>query len=335
MKKPERRLFVSVACAAALMVCGAVMMHLNKKPDEATFFAMDCPCTAAVYGGEAEAVKERIKALEKLYSPYEEGSELSRLNESGRLELSEETAQLIEKSIELTKKYGGADISAGALTARWNVTGEEPRVPEQSEIQTALSTVGYENIKLSGSECVLENGTQIDVGCDGKGFALDEVKKLLDSEKADCAVVSFGSSTLLYGQKPDKADFKVAVTDPFDNDNTCLSFTSGGGSVSTSGGYERYFKQDGKTYHHIIDPANGYPANNGLTSVTIVSDDGTLADGLSTSLFIMGPEKAQKYWKEHSDEFDTILVKDDGSILVSEGLAEYFTSESDFTIIKK
>lgn len=103
----------------------------------------------------------------------------------------------------------------------------------------------------------------------------------------------------------------------------------------TSGGYERYFKQDGKTYHHIIDPANGYPANNGLTSVTIVSDDGTLADGLSTSLFIMGPEKAQKYWKEHSDEFDTILVKDDGSILVSEGLAEYFTSESDFTIIKK
>ena len=235
MKKPERRLFVSVACAAALMVCGAVLMHLDKKPDEATFFAMDCPCTAAVYGGDAEQVKERIKALEKLYSPYEEGSEISRLNESGRLELSEETAQLVKESIELTKKYGGADISAGAVTELWNVTGEEPRVPEQSEIQTALSAVGYENIKLSGSECVLENGTQIDVGCDGKGFALDEVKKLLDSEKADCAVVSFGSSTLLYGQKPDKTDFKVAVTDPFDNDNTCLSFTSGGGFVSTSG----------------------------------------------------------------------------------------------------
>ena len=247
MKKPERRLFVSVACAAALMVCGAVMMHLDKKPDEATFFAMDCPCTAAVYGGDAEAVKDRIKALEKLYSPYEEGSELSQLNESGRLELSEETAQLIEKSIELTKKYGGADISAGALTALWNVIGDEPRVPEQSEIQTALSAVGYENIKLSGSECVLENGTQIDVGCDGKGFALDEVKKLLDSEKADCAVVSFGSSTLLYGQKPDKTDFKVAVTDPFDNDNTCLSFTSGGGFVSTSGDMSVILKRRAKS----------------------------------------------------------------------------------------
>ena len=143
------------------------------------------------------------KALEGKLNVSAAGSELSRLNESGRLELSEETAQLIEKSIELTKKYGGADISAGALTALWNVIGDEPRVPEQSEIQNALSAVGYGNIKISGSECVLETGTQIDVGCDGKGFALDEVKKLLDSEKADCAVVSFGSSTLLYGQKPD------------------------------------------------------------------------------------------------------------------------------------
>ena len=147
---------------------------------------MDCPCTAAVYGGDAEAVKDRIKALEKLYSPYEEGSEISRLNESGRLELSEETAQLIEKSIELTKKYGGADISAGALTALWNVTGEEPRVPEQSEIQTALSAVGYENIKISGSECVLENGTQIDVGCDGKELCLTEVKSFWSEKSRLC-----------------------------------------------------------------------------------------------------------------------------------------------------
>ena len=211
MKKPERRLFVSVACAAALMVCGAVMIHLDKKPDEATFFAMDCPCTAAVYGGDAEAVKDRIKALEKLYSPYEEGSEISRLNESGRLELSEETAQLIEKSIELTKKYGGADISAGAVTELWNVTGEEPRVPEQSEIQTALSAVGYENIKISGNECVLENGTQIDVGCDGKGFALDDyefIEAVGKCEQGDpLAYVKVVDAAL--GSKKEKAFAKI------------------------------------------------------------------------------------------------------------------------------
>ena len=258
-----------------------------------------------------------------------------RLNESGRLELSEETAQLIEKSIELTKKYDGADISAGALTALWNVTGEEPRVPEQSEIQTALSAVGYENIKISGNECVLENGTQIDVGCDGKGFALDEVKKLLDSEKADCAVVSFGSSTLLYGQKPDKTDFKVAVTDPFDNDNTCLSFTSGGGFVSTSGGYERYFEENGVTYHHIIDPKTGYPSDSDLTSVTIVCADGTKADALSTSFFVMGLQKAESFYENTDLDFDVILLTKDNQIYISEGIAQNFTSDYTVNVLKK
>lgn len=327
MKKPERRLFVSVACAAALMVCGAVMMLLDKKPDEATFFAMDCPCTAAVYGGDAEAVKERIKALEKLYSPYEEGSELSRLNESGRLELSEETAQLIEKSIELTKKYGGADISAGALTALWNVIGDEPRVPEQSEIQTALSAVGYGNIKISGSECVLENGTQIDVGCDGKGFALDEVKKLLDSEKADCAVVSFGSSTLLYGQKPDKTDFKVAVTDPFDNDNTCLSFTSGGGSVSTSGGYERYFEAQGKKWSHIFDLTTGYPCETDLVSVTVVGQSGIETDFLSTCIFIGGSGELDRWLGD--EDIEVIAIDENGVVYCSDSIKSRISISDD------
>ena len=149
------------------------------------------------------------------------------------------------------------------------------------------------------------------------------------------AVISLGGNVQTLNGKPDGSDWRVAIENPADTGSYIGVLSIKDKAVITSGGYERYFKQDGKTYHHIIDPATGYPANNGLTSVTIVSDDGTLADGLSTSLFIMGPEKAQKYWKEHSDEFDTILVKDDGSILVSEGLAEYFTSESDFTIIKK
>ena len=103
----------------------------------------------------------------------------------------------------------------------------------------------------------------------------------------------------------------------------------------TSGGYERYFKQDGKTYHHIIDPATGYPAENGLTSVTIVSDDGTLADGLSTSLFIMGKEKAEKFWKKYSDKFDVILLTDDDQLYVSEGIADDFQSDYKVNIMKK
>ena len=106
-------------------------------------------------------------------------------------------------------------------------------------------------------------------------------------------------------------------------------------AVITSGGYERYFEQDGVTYHHIIDPATGCPANNGLKSVTIVSEDGTLADGLSTSLFIMGKDQAVDFWRKHNDEFDMILVDDNSTIYVSEGIAEHFSSDKEVQIVKR
>ena len=103
----------------------------------------------------------------------------------------------------------------------------------------------------------------------------------------------------------------------------------------TSGGYERNFEQDGVTYHHIIDPKTGYPANNGLVSVTIVSADGTLADGLSTSLFVMGKDRAIEYWRENSDSFDVILLSDNGDLYVSEGIKESFTSDYNVEIITR
>ena len=106
-------------------------------------------------------------------------------------------------------------------------------------------------------------------------------------------------------------------------------------AIITSGGYERYFEKDGVTYHHIIDPATGYPAENGLISVTIVSADGTLADGLSTSLFVMGKDKAIDYWRAHSDEFDMILLTDDEKLYVSEGIKDSFTSDREFEIVEK
>lgn len=233
----------------------------------------------------------------------------------------------MKESVELTKKYGGADISAGAVTELWNVTGEEPRVPEEEEIKKALSAVEYENISFSGQECVLENGAKIDVGCDGKGFALDEVKKLLDSEKADCGVVSFGSSTLLYGEKPDKTDFKVAVTDPFDNDNTCLSFTSDGGFVSTSGGYERFFEAQGKKWSHIFDLTTGYPCDTDLASVTVIGQSGIETDFLSTCIFIGGSKDLDR-WLSNED-IEVIAIDENGVVYCSDSIKSRISISDD------
>ena len=123
-------------------------------------------------------------------------------------------------------------------------------------------------------------------------------------------------------------------TSPLDGDYAGI-LTLTDKAVITSGGYERYFEKDGKKYHHIIDPATGKPARSGLVSVTIVSDDGTLADGLSTSLFVMGGESAKEYWKKHSAEFDFILIYEDKTVEVSEGIKDSFSSDFDYEVIGK
>ena len=151
------------------------------------------------------------------------------------------------------------------------------------------------------------------------------------------AVIAVGGSILLYGSKADGSDWNVAVQNPRGQDGEAMGVLSLSGTtnVSTSGDYEKYFMQDGKRYHHILDPSTGYPADSGLISVTIVSDDGTLADGLSTSLFIMGEEKAAQFWKENSEKFETIMETADGKLYVTEGIADSLTTDMDVTVIHK
>lgn len=127
----------------------------------------------------------------------------------------------------------------------------------------------------------------------------------------------------------------MAVQSPEGGDDYLGVLNTRDRAVITSGGYERNFEQDGVTYHHIIDPETGYPADNGLTSVTIVSADGTMADGLSTSLFVMGKDRAIEYWRENSESFDMILLSENGDLYVSEGIKESFTSNHNMEIITR
>ncbi len=306
-------------------------------------FAMDTYMTLTAYGKNAkkaldEAVNE-INNIEQLVSTGIDSSEVSQINENGKGSVSETTGYLIKRSKEIYDSTNGVfDVTIYPIMQAWGFPTENYRVPGKKELKNLRGLMGADHVLYDEKkqEVTLDKeGMKIDLGGIAKGYTSSKVMDIFKENGISSAVISLGGNVQTLNGKPDGSDWRVAVENPADTGSYIGVLSIKDKAVITSGGYERYFKQDGKTYHHIIDPATGYPANNGLTSVTIVSDDGTLADGLSTSLFIMGPEKAQKYWKEHSDEFDTILVKDDGSILVSEGLAEYFTSESDFTIIKK
>lgn len=313
------------------------------KSESRDIFAMDTYMTLTAYGKNAkkaldEAVDE-INNIEQLVSTGIDSSEVSQINKNGKGSVSETTGYLIKRSKEIYDSTNGVfDITIYPIMQAWGFPTENYHVPGKKELKKLRGLMGADHVLYDEKKqevTLNKEGMKIDLGGIAKGYTSSKVMDIFKENGISSAVISLGGNVQTLNGKPDGSDWRVAVENPADTGSYIGVLSIKDKAVITSGGYERYFKQDGKTYHHIIDPANGYPANNGLTSVTIVSDDGTLADGLSTSLFIMGPEKAQKYWKEHSDEFDTILVKDDGSILVSEGLAEYFTSESDFTIIKK
>ena len=176
--------------------------------------------------------------------------------------------------------------------------------------------------------------TLIDFGGIAKGYTSSRIMDIYKDNGITSGLVNLGGNVQALGTKTDGTKWKIAVQSPDDTEDYLGILSVQDKAVITSGGYERYFEQDGVTYHHIIDPKTGYPAENGLVSVTIVSSDGTLADGLSTSLFIMGEEKAADFWREHKDEFDAILMSDDGTLYVTEGLENDFSTERTVEIIR-
>lgn len=312
------------------------------EPETRDIFAMDTYMTLSAYGKNAkkglDAAVDEINRIEQLVSTGIDTSEISQINKNGKGSVSEDTGYLINRSKEIYESTNGAfDITIYPIMQAWGFPTEKYRVPEKEELKKLRNLMGADHVLYDekNKEVKLEKtGMKIDLGGIAKGYTSSKVIDIFKENGISNAVISLGGNVQTLSGKPDGSDWRVAVENPADTGSYIGVLSIKDKAVITSGGYERYFEQDGKTYHHIIDPATGYPANNGLTSVTIVSDDGTLADGLSTSLFIMGPKKAQEYWKKHKDEFDMILVKEDGNILVSEGIADNFTSDSDFSVIK-
>lgn len=171
-----------------------------------------------------------------------------------------------------------------------------------------------------GDKCTL------DLGAVGKGIACDVVQDYLKKQKeVGGAVIAVGGSILLYGSKADGSDWNVAVQNPRGQDGEAMGVLSLSGTtnVSTSGDYEKYFMQDGKRYHHILDPSTGYPADSGLISVTIVSDSGLLSDGLSTACFVLGKEKGEKLLETYGAE--GVFIDQNKKVTVTKGLKDKFT----------
>ena len=309
-----------------------------------SFEAMDTYMTVTVYGNNAEAAaaaaQEEVERLDVLFSAEDSESEIYTVNENGGGTLSDESAYLIETSLSLWEATGGAfDITVYPIAELWGFIGGNFYVPTDEELEELLGLVGSDMIvwDSSSNTITLEEGMAIGLGGIAKGYTGDRLLEIFEEYEVDGAIASLGGNIVIYGDKPSGQSWKVAIQDPEDSSGyVCVLALDDDLSIVTSGGYERYFEEDGVTYHHILDPDTGCPADAGLVSVSIISADGTEADGLSTSLFVMGTEAAIEFWQTTQDyDFEMVLVDSDGNIYISEGLVDSFSGDNTATVVYK
>ncbi|MPM25996.1 FAD:protein FMN transferase [bioreactor metagenome] len=294
------------------------------------FFAMDTVMKITAYDGDKDAVTaavQEVNTLEALFSRTRTESEISAVNAasgSGKsIKVSETTFSILDSAVAFSKRTGDAfDITIAPVMDAWGFTKGEYRVPSQEELDALLPLVDDSLLEMDSgtfSVCLPKPGMAIDLGAIAKGFTANRVLEVLAAHKVTSAIVNLGGNISVLGTKTDGSDWRVAVRDPKDSESYVCVLTLTDKTLSTSGGYERYFEENGKTYHHIIDPKTGYPAETGLTSVTVVSSSGATADALSTACFVLGEDKALELWRSSSD-FELVLVREDGKVLVTEGL---------------
>ena len=318
---------LSLLCIVLLLLLTGCSVS---EPCRRELMAMDTFMTLSVYAqspaaGEAllEEAAGEIRRLEGLLSVTDPDSEIYQANHGGAVSLSEPVRELLEKALELCRETGGAlDVTVYPAVRAWGFTTGEYRVPEEAELSALVERVGYGRVSLDGDWLALPEGVELDLGSVGKGWTGDRLTALFREAGVSSAIMELGGNVQALGTKPDGSPWRVAVQAPGGGYAGVLEIADK--AVVTSGGYQRYFEQDGETYIHIIDPATGRPARTGLASVTIVADSGLQGDGLSTALFVMGREKAEAFWRGNPD-FDFILLGEDGTAAITEGLEECFS----------
>ena len=345
MKNFRRKtMLIEFLCAAAFFTGGCTLQNGangSAQPVRSTDTAMGTIIQQTVYAGEngqevTEDILRQISDLEKdTLSRRMESSEIYQINAlagaEGGTELSGPLQEMLEQSLSVSEASDGAfDITMGSVVELWDIDewagmdSEDYELPTEKEILDALNNTGYEKIVLQNNRIFLPAGMQLDLGAVGKGIALDEIRSFLDGrEDVSGAVISAGGSILTYGKKPDGTSWKVAVVNPL-NPAESIGYLSVEGKwcVSTSGDYERYVEKDGVRYHHILDPATGYPADGGVSSVTILSENGLLSDALSTACFVLGEEKGSRLAEQYGVE--ALFVNHEGKIYMTDGMEKYF-----------
>ena len=313
-----------IAVFAALITSAFSLRGCFEKTLSRTFFAADTVCTITLYDGNQEVLDGAVELCNTLANRLncrDENSELYKLNKTQKsTSPSADLIDVIKKGKYFSSLGNGVfDITVKPLSDLWDFKNK--KIPSEKEISSATKKIGYNNILVSEKDAkiTLENNAEIDLGGIAKGYMSDKITDFLLEKNVKSAIINLGGNVTVIGKNNDK-NFNVGIQKPFGEENVAVISCSDT-SVVTSGIYQRYFEKDGKIYHHLLNTKTGYPEQNGLYSVTIISASATSADALSTLCFLKGLENGIKLI-EATPDTEAVFVDSSQQLHLSSGLKQ-------------
>ena len=315
--------------AVVLLLCGGCSAEKELPKLSEVGFYLDTVITLTAYTEDGQILKDAMEECgryEQMLSRTIEGSDVWRINHANGkpVKVSEDTAAILRCAAEISENSSGAfDITIAPASTMWDFTSGKAELPDTEALATAAVLVDYSKVQLEGNTVTLPEGMMIDLGGIAKGYIADKVKAYLEERGVEHAILSFGGNIVAIGKKPDGKDWKVGIQDiDKPTGEYMLVVANRGGSTVTSGIYERGFEVDGVRYHHLLNPKTGWPEQNELASVTILSESSMEGDALATAAFILGKGKGLELI-ESLPGIEAVFIERDRKVTYSSGAGEY------------
>ena len=336
------RYFQNSIFALLIIIFSICFASCERTADPRTEALMGTVCTVNAYEDGTKSLYDelfaRLHEIDETFSVTIDSSEISAINKAAgerSVSVSSDTAYVVKAALSFAELTGGAfDPTVGPLVKLWGINTDHARVPEKSEIDAVLPLINWRDVSVTEDNTVMlkRRGMALDLGGIVKGYAADELTKILKARKVRRAIVDLGGNIFVYGKKKDGSPWRVGIKDPNDPEGVpAIVLNVANSTIVTSGVYERFFTENGVRYHHILDVKTGYPAASGLLSSTIVCESSMAADALSTSVFVLGKKSGMELLRRmqapelseipglHAQALG-IFIEEDGSISASKEL---------------
>ena len=339
------RYFQNSIFALLIIIFSICFASCERTADPRTEALMGTVCTVNAYDDGTKSLYDelfaRLHEIDETFSVTIDSSEISAINKAAgerSVSVSSDTAYVVKAALSFAELTGGAfDPTVGPLVKLWGINTDHARVPEKSEIDAVLPLINWRDVSVTDDNTVMlkRHGMALDLGGIVKGYAADELTKILKARKVRRAIVDLGGNIFVYGKKKDGSPWRVGIKDPNDPEGVpAIVLNVANSTIVTSGVYERFFTENGVRYHHILDVKTGYPAASGLLSSTIVCESSMAADALSTSVFVLGKESGMELLRRIQSSAGTplaeipglhaqvlgIFIEEDGSVTASKAL---------------